>query len=247
MQRQDETMQIGAISPNNPGIKRGDDRLALRRLPALPPIARHLRAQAQVLNHDLLVAFVARAGRHLRPDNNRRPDRQLVQLAAASTARLLPLGVLGSAAPRNASVRCLVHAGRLLRRSRRQVLQPCKLILDGLMFSLELSEGAAELLILCPQPPNLANQLANHANQVRLRQTFQRIRGTSSHPQLESHFRALDSPLARKCAPVTCSTSYEIGRVSLFVPSRNMEIAKRIFACSGRRARCWAGAAAAND
>src|SRR5262249_41383152 len=137
------------------------------------------------------------------PDNNRRPDRQLVQLAAASTARLLPLGVLGSAAPRNASVRCLVHAGRLLRRLRPPDLQTRTLLPSRLNVPLLATVGAAELLMLCPQPPNLANQLANHANQVRLRQTFQRIRGTSSHPQLESHFRALDSPLARKCAPVT--------------------------------------------
>src|SRR5215831_15267849 len=99
MQRQDETMQIGAISPNNPGIKRGDDRLALRRLPALPPIARHLRAQAQVLNHDLLVAFVARAGRHLRPDNNRRPDRQLSSWLPRRRPDFFPSGFLAPPPP----------------------------------------------------------------------------------------------------------------------------------------------------
>src|ERR1700674_4292283 len=65
MQRQDKAMQIGAISPDNPRIEFGDDRLALRRLPAFPPIASHLRPQAQVLNHDLLVALVGRAGRRL--------------------------------------------------------------------------------------------------------------------------------------------------------------------------------------
>src|SRR5215470_5196229 len=59
MKRQDEAMQIGAISPDNPGIECRDDRLALRRYPTLPPIARDLRAQAQVLNHDLLIALVA--------------------------------------------------------------------------------------------------------------------------------------------------------------------------------------------
>jgi hypothetical protein len=58
----------------------------------------------------------------------------------------------------------------------RQILQPRKFVLDGLMFSLQLREGTPELLILCPQPPNLANQLANHANQVRLGQTLQPIR-----------------------------------------------------------------------
>src|SRR6516165_8256686 len=76
------------------------------------------------------------------------------------------------------------------------------------MFSLQLGESTAELLILCPQPPHLANQLANHANQVRLRQTVQRIRGASGHPQLESHFRGLDSPLARKFAPVATPPFY---------------------------------------
>src|SRR5215475_12210330 len=88
-------MQIGAIPPDNPGIEFGDDRLALRRFPTLPPIARHLRAQ--VLNHDLLVALVARADRRLRPHNDRRANRQLVQLAATATARLLALGALVAA------------------------------------------------------------------------------------------------------------------------------------------------------
>jgi hypothetical protein len=83
-----------SVPPDNPGIEVGDDRLALRRLPMLPPIERHLRAQAQVLNHDLLVTLVARAGRRLRPHNDRRVNRQLVQLAAAATARLLDSGAL---------------------------------------------------------------------------------------------------------------------------------------------------------
>jgi hypothetical protein len=86
MQRQDEAMQIGAISSDNPGIECRDDRLALRRFKTLPPIACHLWAQAQVLNHDLLVALVARAGWHLRLHDHRRVNRQLVQLAAAATA-----------------------------------------------------------------------------------------------------------------------------------------------------------------
>src|SRR5258707_12399212 len=123
MQRQDQAMQIGAIAPDNPGIKRGDDPFALRRFPALPPIEGHLRAQVEVLNHDLLVALVARAARRLRPNHNRRVNRQLVQLTAASTARLLALGALAVSSRalvegRPASVRCLVHAGRLLRWTR---------------------------------------------------------------------------------------------------------------------------------
>jgi len=182
-----QAMQIGAISSDNPGIECRDDRLALRCFPTLPPIEGHLRAQVQVLNHDLLVALVARAGRRPRPNHDRRVNRQLVQLTAASTARLLALGALAVASRalvegRPASVRCLVHAGRLLRRTRRQILQPRKLVPDGLMFSLQLRQSTAELLILCPQTPNLANQIANHANQIRLRETFQRIRDARCHP-----------------------------------------------------------------
>src|SRR6202049_843739 len=150
MQRQDKAMQIGAISPDNPRIEFGDDRLALRRLPAFPPIARHLRAQAQVLNHDLLVALVARAGRRLRPHNDGRINSQLVQLAAAPTPRLLALGALAVVST-PASIRRFVHAGRSLWWSGRQIFQPRKLILNRLMFRLQLRQSPAELLILCPQ------------------------------------------------------------------------------------------------
>ena len=50
MQRQDKAMQIWAISPDNPGIKRGDDPFALRRFPALPTIEGYLRAQVTGAN-----------------------------------------------------------------------------------------------------------------------------------------------------------------------------------------------------
>jgi RHH-type rel operon transcriptional repressor/antitoxin RelB len=110
-------------------------------LPTLPPIARHLRAQAQVLNHDVLIALVARAGRRLRPHNDRRVNRQLVQLAAATAARLLARRAFVAAVFRPAAVRCLVHTGRLVRRTRRQFLQPRKLILDRLMFRLQLRQS----------------------------------------------------------------------------------------------------------
>src|SRR5215471_15318478 len=206
MQRQHETMQIGAIAPDNPEIEFGDDPLALRRFPTLAPIERHLRAQVQVLNHDVLVALVARASRRQRPYNDRRPDRQLVQLAAAAAVRRRAPAALVVAA----AVRCLVHAGWLLRRTRRQLLQPCKLVLDRLMLSLQLRQGVAELLILRTQTPNLANQIANHADQVRRRQPFQRIRDGRCHPKLESYFCALDSPSARKFAPGTTGSLYAL-------------------------------------
>src|SRR5271163_1752436 len=73
MKRQHQAVQIGAISPDNPGIKCRDDPFALRCFPTLPPIERHLRAQAQILNHDVFVALVARAGRRLRGHDDRRP------------------------------------------------------------------------------------------------------------------------------------------------------------------------------
>src|SRR5262249_4408146 len=102
----------------------------------------------------VLVALVARASRRLRPHNDRRPDRQLVQLAAAAAVRRRAPAALVVAA----AVRCLVHAGWLLRRTRWQLLQPCKLVLGRLMLRLQLRQGVAELLILRPQTPNLANQ-----------------------------------------------------------------------------------------
>ena len=52
-------MQVGAITADNAGIEFGDHRLAVRRFPALAPIQRNLRVQAQILNHDLLIALAA--------------------------------------------------------------------------------------------------------------------------------------------------------------------------------------------
>ncbi len=47
--------------------------------------------------------------------------------------------------------------------------EPRKLVPDRLMFHPQLRQRPTDFLILCPQTPNLANQLANHANQVRVR------------------------------------------------------------------------------
>src|SRR5260370_41809680 len=110
----------------------------------------------------------------------------------------------------HAAVRCLVHAGRLLRRTRRQIIQPRKLVPDGLMFSLQPRQSTAALLILCPQPPNLANQLANHANQVSLRKTVKRIRDASCHPSLESSFWTVASHTRPEICP-----GYAMGTQSL--------------------------------
>src|SRR5258708_27790905 len=115
--------------------------------------------------------LAGRPGRRLPRPNARPPIRQLVQLAAAWGARLLARGALVATA-RPATVRCLVHPGRLLRRTRRQILQACKLVLDRLMLSLQFLQSEAELLILCPQTPNLPNQFANRPNKILLPEPF---------------------------------------------------------------------------
>ena len=179
VKREDQTMQIGAVTPDDGGIEFGDDRLAVRRFPPLAPVARHQRSQAQVLNRDVLVALVARADRSLRPHHHRCANRQLVQLAGAPT-RQTPALVVASFRPFR--VRRLVHAGRLMQRARRQMLQPRKLILDRLMFDFQLGQGANELLVLRAKPRHFADQIAHHANQLRGRKPFQRIRNASRHP-----------------------------------------------------------------
>jgi hypothetical protein len=80
-------MQVGAITPHNAGGEVGQDRLTVRRLPSFAPITRHLRVQAQILNDDVFIAFVARAGWSFRLHHDRRANGQLVELAAASARR----------------------------------------------------------------------------------------------------------------------------------------------------------------
>src|SRR5271163_83510 len=82
------------------------------------------------------------------------------------------------------------------------------------MLNFQLSQSAAELLIFCPYPSHLANQIANNANQVRVREPFQRIRDARCHPKLESYFRGLDSP-ARKSAPVTAAGSQAMAPIAI--------------------------------
>ena len=105
----------------------------------------------------------------------RQSRQHVLRRIRAGVLEARPPKALGAAAG-PALVRCIVHAGRLLWRTRWQFLQTCKLVLDRLMFPLQLRQSTAELLILSPQASNLANQFANHANQIRRRQTFERIR-----------------------------------------------------------------------
>ena len=199
VQRQDQAIQVGAVTPDNPGIEIGDDRLAVRRFPPLAPIARHRRLQAQVLNHDLFVALVARARRRLRPHHHRRANRQLVELAAAPLRRAPAF--LAALVLRPSRVRRPVHARRLDRRTRRQFLQPRKLVLDRLMLDLQLGQRAAQLLVLRPQAASPRGSIAHHADQVVMRKPIERIRDARRHPKLESHFVAADSPLRPGICP----------------------------------------------
>ena len=57
-----------------------------------------------------------------------------------------------------------------------------------LMFYLQLRQRAAELLTLGPQAPDFANQIANHPNQVRRRQTFERLGSPVAIPSLNHIF-----------------------------------------------------------
>ena len=90
MEHQHQPMQMGAATADDPRTERRGQRLAVRRLPALPPIKRRLGFQHQVLNDDLLIALAARARRGLnrhrhglgRSKAETRQDR-----AAASTSR----------------------------------------------------------------------------------------------------------------------------------------------------------------
>src|SRR5882762_6573270 len=104
---------------------------------------------------------------------------------------------------RPASVRCLIHPGRLLRRTRRQILQPRKLVLDGLMFSLQLPQSTAELLILCPQTPTSPiNSRTTPIRSACVRRSSES--GTPVViPSLNHIFEPLTPPPARKFAPVT--------------------------------------------
>ena len=60
MARQDEPAQRRAEPADDPGRQGGDDRLSVRRDPALPAIADHPRHQQQILDDDVLISLEAR-------------------------------------------------------------------------------------------------------------------------------------------------------------------------------------------
>ena len=61
------------------------------------------------------------------------------------------------------------------------MLQPRKLILHSLMLDPKLRQRPTELLGLRPHPRHFADEVANHADQIGMRQAFQRIRRRQSH------------------------------------------------------------------
>src|ERR1700756_3696769 len=164
MQHQDKAMQIGAISPDTPGIEFPRFSSARPNFPTPPADS----------------ASPAGSGSGPEPQSPRSPcgasrpaplpsPPRARQSSACPLGCRVALGALSVAAFRSAAVRRLVHSGRLVRRARRKVLQPRKLVLDRLMFRLQLRQSDVDLLIFPPQTPNLAHQIANDANQVCVR------------------------------------------------------------------------------
>ena len=202
-----------AVASHDPGSQVGDNGRAVRRLPPLATIERRRRAQAQVLNDDVLVTLVARAVRRLRLDDDRLAYRQLVQLAPASTRRaraLLPVG------PRSgAALRRLVHPGSRDRRPRRQILQPREFILDDLMLGAKLGQRDLQCLVLGAKRAHHSDKIAHKADQLRGGQMFDRISRVADHRSRKNHtFLTLTPPApnlfiaaAREFAPVTETVS----------------------------------------
>jgi hypothetical protein len=161
-----------AAAAHDPRRKRRNQPLAVRRLPALAPIARRFGLQHQVLNDNLLEALGARARRGLDRKRHLPVDRKLGDARAAPALRRLVLRVLRAALR---PFRRLLHSGRLVGRTRRQMLQPRDLVLQRLVLNPLPRHRRAELLVLRLQPLHFAKQSANQADQLSRRHAFKRI------------------------------------------------------------------------
>jgi hypothetical protein len=144
-----------AQAARNPRRQRRNQPLAVRRLPPLAPITRRFRLQHQVLNDDVLEALVARACRGLERKRLRAVDRKPQDAGAAPPLRRPILAALRFALK---PIRRLLHAGSLLRRTRRQMLQPRNLVLQRPVLEPLRRQGLAQLLVLPPAdaPPRQA-------------------------------------------------------------------------------------------
>ena len=102
---QHEAAQFGPEMARHPRRQRGCNALPVRRHPAFPPQSQHMRAQHQILHHEVLVALEARAGRGCSLDHALLVDGATRGLVAAAAAR-----------PRcweGRGLGCLLHAARL--------------------------------------------------------------------------------------------------------------------------------------
>jgi hypothetical protein len=197
MKHQHQTNKMRAAAAHDPRRQRRNQPLPVRRLPPLAPIERRFGLQHQVLNDDLLEALVARACRGLDGKRFRAVDGKLGDPGAAAPLRGLAFLALG---PALRLIRRLLHPGGLLRRTRRQMLQPRDLVLQRLVVEPKTRHSLAQLLVLPPQTRHFANQLANQANQLGWRLPFKRIAGARTHPQLES-YPFLTSPFRPEIRP----------------------------------------------
>ena len=186
-----------AATAHNPCRQRRNQPLAVRCLPALASISCRFGLHHQVLNDDVLEPLVARARRGGDRKRFRAVDGKLGDPGAASPLRSLAFLALG---PPLRLIRRLLHPGGLLRRTRRQMLQPCELVLQRLVVEPKPRHGMAQLLVLPPQTRHFANQLANQVDQLGRRLPFKRIAGARTHPQLES-YPFLTSPFRPEICP----------------------------------------------
>ena len=79
-------------------------------------------------------------------------------------------------------IRRLLHPGGLLRRTRRQMLQPSEFVLQRLVVEPKPRHGMAQLLVLPPQTRHFANQLANQVDQLGRRLPFSKSVAADSSP-----------------------------------------------------------------
>ena len=104
--------------------QRSGDGRSVRRQPPLTPIAHDVRAQHQILHHEVLVALETRTGRHRGRDHP-----ILVDAAPGGLVAAAAMGRAGGA--RRLGLRCRFHARRLQRRARRHALEPRNLVALG--------------------------------------------------------------------------------------------------------------------
>ena len=163
-----------------------------RRDPAFPLVAHDLGGQHQIPPHHRLVAFEARAGRHLGPERDLAGDP-------------IPFGAAAGAPARTGGLRLggFLHAGGFERRARRQVLEPGDLVLQGLVVEAQVAVVEAQPLDLLLQSIDLAGQIRDQLAQGRRGQGLGEIRRRSRHPGIEITDPVLKESLPPKMPRVT--------------------------------------------